>query len=270
MGNVVEDSAGRSWRPGGPALFSAVLASRLEWDVTLFTSLTIAYDRTLFQDITIRSMPSSSVPRFENIHHAGSRRQRLLARGSVLPKKLTSQAAGLPADVFLVAPALDEVSARLQSPAPVSGMALQGALRRVGADAWVEPVPDALAVARGLLSPDQIAFLSEQDTRAPDELAVRLAEAGTPVFVTRGPEGASLYSGCERSDYAALKEDEVDPTGAGDCFATAFLLRFAETSQRTEAIRYALAAGALAVTAPGVDGVPSRGEIESLLRRSAA
>ncbi|MCK9521175.1 MAG: PfkB family carbohydrate kinase, partial [Dehalococcoidia bacterium] len=68
----------------------------------------------------------------------------------------------------------------------------------------------------------------------------------------------------------AFAAEPVEPTGAGDCFATAFTVRFAETGDIDEASRFALAAGALAVEAHGLAAIPSRAAIEARLRKVAA
>ncbi len=246
------------------------MARALGWEVTLFTTIAEGYDRSVLHDITVEAVPAESVTRFENLYSEGARRQRLIQMGEPLSRRQLSRAVTLPANVFLVAPALQEVPSRLNSSAPVSGLALQGPLRRIAADGHAHPRPDALLAVQKLVCRGQFAFLSEEDALAADELAARLARAGTPVFVTRGRRGASLFTGETRSDFTAFETSEIDPTGAGDCFATAFLLRLAETESRPDAIRYALAAGALAVTRPGLEGIPSRREIETLLWKSAA
>jgi sugar/nucleoside kinase (ribokinase family) len=62
----------------------------------------------------------------------------------------------------------------------------------------------------------------------------------------------------------------VDPTGAGDCFATAFAVRYAETESFAEAGWFAAAAGALAVEGYGLAGVPTRAAIEQRMKQVAA
>jgi sugar/nucleoside kinase (ribokinase family) len=64
----------------------------------------------------------------------------------------------------------------------------------------------------------------------------------------------------------AYVRDEVDPTGAGDVFAAAFLIRYHETGDVREAMRFGSAAASLAVGAPGVEGIGGREEIAAVMR----
>ena len=89
-------------------------------------------------------------------------------------------------------------------------------------------------------------------------------------MVTRGYRGAVLFTGDSESAIEAIPADSVDPTGAGDCFATAFTVRFAETGNVSEAARFALAAGSLAVEGPGIAGIPTRAQVEERLKQEAA
>jgi sugar/nucleoside kinase (ribokinase family) len=59
---------------------------------------------------------------------------------------------------------------------------------------------------------------------------------------------------------------EVDPTGAGDVFATALLLRLAEQATPAAAARFAAATAALSVQGPGIAAIPDRPTVEALLQ----
>ena len=51
---------------------------------------------------------------------------------------------------------------------------------------------------------------------------------------------------------------EVDPTGAGDVFATAFAVRLFETEDLQEASDFASVVAGLSVRSQGVSQIPSR------------
>ncbi len=60
--------------------------------------------------------------------------------------------------------------------------------------------------------------------------------------------------------------DVVDPTGAGDAFCGALGVALAEERPLVEAVRFANAAGALAVATPGAQpSMPTRADVETLL-----
>jgi sugar/nucleoside kinase (ribokinase family) len=65
----------------------------------------------------------------------------------------------------------------------------------------------------------------------------------------------------------AFPEEEVDPTGAGDTLATAFLIRFRETGDLVESMRFGAAAASISIAGPGADATATRAEIEERMRR---
>ena len=57
--------------------------------------------------------------------------------------------------------------------------------------------------------------------------------------LTVGREGAIVYHEGRQQRVPAYAVEEVDPTGAGDVFATAYLIRLHETGDVIEAARFA-------------------------------
>lgn len=85
-----------------------------------------------------------------------------------------------------------------------------------------------------------------------DEAVSVLKDRGIPVIVVKsGSKGARVYSGNEFTDIPPFKVEEVDPTGAGDCFDGAFIASLADGRPLNEAALIANAAGALGVTKKG-------------------
>jgi hypothetical protein len=94
------------------------------------------------------------------------------------------------------------------------------------------------------------ALLGEQsDAACAAQLTAGAAEL---VVIKRGARGASLFlPGQSEADVPGLTVDEVDPTGAGDCFGGTFLALYLDGMDPREALRYANVAGALAVEQRG-------------------
>ena len=63
----------------------------------------------------------------------------------------------------------------------------------------------------------------------------------------------------------ALTAHPVDFTGAGDVFASAFLVAYHETGDPRRAARFAHAAAAFAIEDEGTTGIPSRAAVEARL-----
>lgn len=71
------------------------------------------------------------------------------------------------------------------------------------------------------------------------------------VVVKRGDEGSTVIGFGERHDFAGHSVEEIDPTGAGDCFCGAFVSLVNLGASLEEAGQLANAAGAIAVTRRG-------------------
>jgi tagatose kinase len=109
-------------------------------------------------------------------------------------------------------------------------------------------------------------------TEADDEAAAvkELLDRGVDdIVIKRGNQGASHFNQAGRTDVAPLSADEVDPTGAGDCFGGAFVSFWLAGASPETALRYANAAGANAVTKVGpMEGAATRDELDALLGQS--
>jgi len=83
----------------------------------------------------------------------------------------------------------------------------------------------------------------------------------------RGAIGASFHSGNESHVVKALSVDEVDPTGAGDCFGGTFTALWLRGMEPHKALQLAAASGALAVTRRGpMEGTATLDELEAFAR----
>jgi tagatose kinase len=71
------------------------------------------------------------------------------------------------------------------------------------------------------------------------------------IVVKNGSKGAKVHSENGSADVPPFKVEEVDPTGAGDCFDGAFIASLADGLPLNEAALIANAAGALGVTKKG-------------------
>ncbi len=86
------------------------------------------------------------------------------------------------------------------------------------------------------------------------------------VVVTEYRDGSTLYQRnaegvTVETKIPPRKANEVDPTGAGDIFATAFLLRLQETGDPVQSARFANITASFGVEHLGVAGLPSREQV---------
>lgn len=101
-----------------------------------------------------------------------------------------------------------------------------------------------------------------------DLLALDLHGRGiTKVVITLGAQGAVLAYEGNTVHVPAPAVQVVDTTAAGDCFVGAFTVALTEEQSPADALRFAVYASALKVTKFGAQaGLPTRGEVEALLR----
>jgi sugar/nucleoside kinase (ribokinase family) len=98
-----------------------------------------------------------------------------------------------------------------------------------------------------------------------EEAASALAAGGRIVALKQGAEGSTVFAGSEVVRVPAFAVEEVDPTGAGDCYGGAFLVGLSQGWPLEKTARFANAVGALAVTKQGpMEGAPTLQEAMAL------
>lgn len=87
------------------------------------------------------------------------------------------------------------------------------------------------------------------------------------IVVKRGASGASYFDKAQRLDQAGYVVPEIDPTGAGDCFGATFVTFWLRGADPVDALKYACASGAKAVTREGpMEGASTEGELKDLIQ----
>ena len=120
------------------------------------------------------------------------------------------------------------------------------------------PDEEAAGILVPLLRTADLLFPTEAEllrlapgTGSIESAAAQLAGPGALVVTKRGPDGCTVFGPNLRQDFAAYPVTEVDPTGAGDIFAAAFIAGIETGATIPQAARMANAAGAFAVTRRG-------------------
>ena len=87
------------------------------------------------------------------------------------------------------------------------------------------------------------------------------------IVVKHGARGCTLYDANDRVNVSALAVDEIDPTGAGDCFGATYVTCRKLGKGKMEALGYAVASGAHAVLKKGpMEGTAGFAELNELLQ----
>lgn len=139
---------------------------------------------------------------------------------------------------------------------------LNAAPFRVGAEALL-PLCDLLVV-----NEIEAAALLQRDAGSAEARAEGLRRLGPQaVLLSLGAEGAVWADAQGSRRVAAHRVQAVDTVGAGDTLVGALVTALAEGQGIEQALGFAQAAAAIAVSRPGVqDAMPTRAELEAFLR----
>lgn len=89
------------------------------------------------------------------------------------------------------------------------------------------------------------------------------------IVLKRGADGAVYHDRQNSVAMLGFAVEEVDPTGAGDCFGAAFVSFWLRGAAPAEALRIANACGALAVTRKGpMEGIHRLADVEAFMARA--
>ncbi len=251
-----------SWRLGGTVTYAALTAARLGLRAAMVTSApadVLAALDVVLPDIPLSVGPSAEATTFENTYTSQGRQQYL--RGRAAPLTISAvPTAWRDAPIVLLGPVAQEIDATIVTAFPRSLVAAtpQGWLRQWGADGMVIPSP--LANADMLLPHVRALILSPEDVGpSADDIIAQWARIVPVIAVTRGAGGAYIWEDGVRSEtFPAYPAHEVDPTGAGDVFAAAFLCALHETGDAAGAADFANRVAACSVEAVGGEGIPTR------------
>jgi sugar/nucleoside kinase (ribokinase family) len=261
--DLLEDGAART---GGTALYAALTAYQLGARVAILTAAAPDIDRTMLpSDIKVMLRPARVSTTFRNTYHDNVRTQFMYHRAPPLTKD--DIAAALPAHVVHLGPVADETPHDMARLAPGSfvGLTAQGLLRYLSPEQQVFTDP-ALLRRLPLRGVDAM-VLSEEDVTF-DEDSVVAATAQVPIVaLTRAERGATLWLSGSRYEIAAYRANVVDPTGAGDVFATAFFLALQAGVDPLAAARRACAAASCVIEGVGVETLPTPAMVAARMER---
>lgn len=141
-----------------------------------------------------------------------------------------------------------------------------GPPRAYGPDVWGQ----ATVLSPNVLEAETLVEYSIPDDETARRAARDLLAAGPQaVVLKRGERGALLCTATKERLMPAFGVNVVDTTGAGDAFTAGLTLALAEGQSLDEAVRFANAAGGLAITRLGaMAAMPTRAEVEGLLARA--
>jgi len=271
IGHVTRDILpDKTFSLGGTATFAALTAYRLGLVASIITCADTELQAELparLPEIGLAVSTSSATTAFVNIYHEGFRTQYLRARADQLQLEDVPEA-WCKASIVLFGPLDQELSPALVRLFPrhsgsVFAATPQGWLRRWDKDGRVWPAP--WTAAGEILPLLDVLILSHDDllpfangNRTDADAMLSQWSMQVPLLVaTDGRHGATLFQQGIAERFPAYPAHEVDPTGAGDVFAAAFLVHYHRHSDPREAVDFANCVASLSIERVGIAGIPT-------------
>jgi hypothetical protein len=250
---------------GGTATYAALTARNMGARVGVHTSA--SYEPGLIDTlgrVLVARIPAEYTTCFVNDYSAGKRRQTIES----IAEKLTYEQL-LPEwrnpPIVHLGPLCQEIDASLvdRFPRSIIGVTPQGWMRQWDETGLVRAVD--WADADRVLRKANVVVISEDDVA--DRSVIRdWASKARMLGVTLGERGCDVYrqGGGDPFHSPAFKSSlEVDPTGAGDVFAAAFLWHLHKSGgDWTTAADWANCVASFVVEQRGVGGVPKLADVE--------
>lgn len=280
VGHVTRDLASNDpesndYTLGGTASFAAVTATKLGRHATVITRAAADMDLSaLPAEATLHILPTLVTTTFANIYSDQGRIQYCytpaapIQAGDILPELRRPK-------VALLGPVANEIDAdvaALFDRDTLVGAVPQGWLRswdetgRVHSRPWLN--------AASILPHLDAVILSWEDIEGDLSRLDFLIESVPVVVLTVAANGSVLY---RRETDGSISVTPVpprpvrelrDPTGAGDIFATAFLLRWQETGDPRLAARYANVTASFGIEDKGLSGIPTHHQVMDYLEEA--
>jgi sugar/nucleoside kinase (ribokinase family) len=274
LGHVAKDllPEGKGYTPGGTVTYGALTAQRLGLQAAIVTACApedeALLDGARAAGIWVHCVASPATTTFRNIYGADGLRTQIIS-AQARPIELEDvPEEWLGASIVHLGPVAQELPAGLTGAFPgcLLGVTPQGWMRswdgegRVLHSAWPAPAP--------LLGLPSNAFLvlSIEDLGHNYELLRHYARLSPLTAITHGPDPAYVCSEGKCSTVPACSASVLDPTGAGDVFATALFVRYHETGDLLSSARFAHSAAACNIEGPGTSAIPDRTTVERRLR----
>jgi len=264
IGHLAHDLTPQGSRLGGTASYSALTARALGLRVGVVTSWGNEIPLDSLNGIQVRGIEAEHSTTFENVYTPDGRHQIIHHNAPDLHYENVPKI-WREAPIVHIGPIAGEGKSLVDRkfPASMLGLTPQGWLRtwdddgRVHIGTW----PEGL---HGLSKADAT-VLSIEDVGGDEEQIEMMANSCRVLVVTEGSAGSRLYWNGDLRRFHALQLEEVDPTGAGDIYAAAFFWRFSTTHDPWAAARFATHLASFSVTRRGLEGIPTREEIQTCL-----
>lgn len=264
IGHLTRDLTPEGPRMGGTAAYAGLTARALGLRVGIVTSWKEDLPLGPIKDIPVVNLPAEHTTTFEIIPTSEGRILKIHHRAENLDLNLVPEP-WRNAPIVHLGPIAQEVEPTLVRHFSNSlvGLTPQGWLRTWGKDGVVRPTewPEASFV----LEQAGAAVISVEDVDEDEKIIGEMATYSQVLAVTENSMGSRLYWHGDVRRFSALDLQEVDATGAGDIYATAFFTRLYTTRDPWESARFASQLASISITRPGLEGIPTPEEVQDCM-----
>lgn len=228
IGHATRDVTPQGYTPGGTAVYSALAAQALGCQTAVLTSTAPDYfvDQ-LLPGVEVRNIESQQSTTFKNVYTRSGREQTVLGFADTITSNEVPNHWNR-AKIVHLGPLVGEIEAKMIRVFSNSlvGLTPQGWFRswdnegRVYPGEWSE---------MGQVMPLAAAVILSMEDIPSQETLREIRRISNLVVLTERSSGCTVFIRDEARQFAAPRVTEVNPTGAGDIFATAYFVRLHQT-----------------------------------------
>ena len=253
IGHITADVTPTGTVVGGTVAYSGRTAQVFGCKTAVLSSAAADYDwEQALPGIQTEAIPATHTSTFENIYREDGRQQ-IIHHVAASITKADVPVAWQRAAIVHLGPLTNEIDPEVIDPFCNSliGMTPQGWLRRWDEDGIV--YARAWALAEQTLPRAAAVILSYEDL-LDDAMLEQYRQWSKLLVMTEGVKGCTVFLDDDVRYIPAPAVAQVEPTGAGDIFAAAFLCRLYQTDGNPwEAARFANKVASQSVTQAGLD-----------------
>jgi 1D-myo-inositol 3-kinase len=263
LGHITHDRYGDKTIPGGCAYFGAKTGAALGAKTSLITKVGEDFSKeNQLSNIEVLKKSHGKTTVFTNLYPEGKMRVQLVESQADSINVDDIPDSWKKRDVVFIAPVMGEMNKDIPwgdyVEADFISLGLQGFMKKgssgnkqrlvVKID---EPLNDILFTKINAV------FLSEEDINlfGTSELLKRLTKKVKYVFITQGENGCDIYYNNQKFHVGIYKTSTLDPTGAGDTFASATTLALASGLTPVEAAKFGSCAASIIVEEYGSENL---------------
>ncbi len=265
IGHVSKDLTADGPTLGGTATYLSLTAKALGKRAAIVTSVGPDLDLHPLTEVSIHMVPSQDSTIFANEYLPEGRLQ------SIRTSAVSLTSTDIPdkwrdAPIVHIAPIANEVDYSILDifPQALICMTPQGWLRRWGpsGEVWLEN----WKIIQDQISRAGVVVFSNEDLQGNEDTIDQISRFCEILAITDGSRVSRIFWADEWRQIPAPAAEEIDPTGAGDIFATAFFIFLNDGHSPWAAARLANHLAAISVSGSGIAGIPRATEVNFVER----